>query len=106
MKCPWLVLALCFVDCGKAAAVNLLDVYTRALDTDPLFQQAGFTRLALRENRTQALLNLLPIDVSANKNFIGVGGNDLRTPAFAAASLSVNVFSWDSWVALKAAHAP
>ena len=105
MKCPWLVPALCFVACGNAAAVNLLDVYTRALDTDPLWQQAGFTRLAQRENRTQAILNLLPIDVSANKNFIGVGGNDIRTPAFAAASLSVNVFSWDSWVALKAADA-
>jgi outer membrane protein len=105
MKCPWLVPVLCFVVCGNAAAVDLLDVYQRALDADPLWQQAGFTRLAIRENRTQALLNLLPIDVSANKNFIGVGGNDIHTPAFAAASLSINLFSWDSWVALKAADA-
>jgi len=105
MTHSWLIALLCFVVGGNAAAANLLDVYTRALDADPLWQQAGYTRLANRENRTQALLNLLPMDVTANKNFIGVGGNDIRTPAFAAASLSVNLFSWDSWVALKSADA-
>ncbi len=54
---------------------------------------------------TQALLGLLPIDVSANKNFIGIGSDQIKTPAFVGASLSVNLFSWDSWVALKAADA-
>ena len=57
----------------------------RALDSDPLWQQAGFTRLAIRETKTQAIINLLPIDVTANKNFIGIGGETIKTPAFAAA---------------------
>ena len=105
MKRPWLLALLCFVAGGNAAAVNLLDVYTRALDTDPQWKQAGFTRLALREDRTQALLNLLPLDVTANKNAFGVGSRTYRSPAFAAASLSINLFSWDSWVALKSADA-
>jgi len=59
----------------------------------------------VRETRTQALINLLPLDVTANKNFIGIGGDTIRTPAFAAANLSINLFSWDNWVALKAADA-
>lgn len=104
-KCPWQIGVLGVVICGNAAAVNLLDIYQRALDSDPLWQQASFTHLAVRENRTQALLNLLPIDVTANKNFIGIGGDNIRTPAFAAGSLSINLFSWDNWVALKAADA-
>jgi outer membrane protein len=101
----WPVGMLCVVACSPAAAINLLDVYSRSLDADPLWQQATFTHLAVRENRTQALLNLLPIDITANKNFIGIGGNDIRTPAFASAQLSLNLFSWDNWVALKAADA-
>jgi outer membrane protein len=105
MKHPWILAVSCVVVGGNAAAANLLDVYARALDADPLWQQAGYTRLAVRENRTQALLNLLPVDVTANKNFIGVGDHEIRTPAFAAASLSINLFSWDSWVALKSADA-
>jgi len=102
-RCPWLLLALLCVIGRQAAAVNLLEIYTRALDSDPLWQQAGYTRLAIRENKTQAILNLLPIDVTANKNFIGIGGETIRTPAFASANLSLNLFSWDNWVALKSA---
>jgi outer membrane protein len=93
---------------GAAASVqpaNLLDVYNRALDTDPLWHQAGFNRLATHENKTQAVLNLLPLDVTANKNFVGVGSVPIKTPAYLGASLSLNVFNWDSWVALKAADA-
>jgi outer membrane protein len=105
VKSPWLLVVVCgFVSCN-AAAVDLLEVYSRAMQSDPLWQQATYTRLAVRETRTQALIGLLPIDVTANKNFIGIGGHEVRTPAFAAANLSVNLFSWDNWVALKAADA-
>jgi outer membrane protein len=48
---------------------------------------------------------LLPLDVSANKNFIGIGSTQIKTPAYLGASLSLNVFNWDNWVALKAADA-
>ena len=105
MKCTWLIAVACAWVAGSAAAVNLLDVYTRALDRDPLWQQASYTHLAVGETHTQALINLLPINVSANKNFIGIGSHEIDTPAFAAASLSINLFSWDNWVALKAADA-
>ena len=88
-----------------AAAVDLLDVYGRALAADPLWQQATASRLATHETKTQAVLNLLPLDVSANKNWIGVGSVQLKTPAFLGASLSVNLFNWDNWIALKAADA-
>lgn len=105
MKSPWLLAVLCGLVSCNAAAVDLLDVYTRSLQTDPLWQQATYTHLAVRETRTQALIGLLPIDVSANKNFIGVGSHEVRTPAYAAANLTLNLFSWDNWVALKAADA-
>ncbi|MGA2862533.1 MAG: TolC family outer membrane protein [Steroidobacteraceae bacterium] len=105
MRCPWLFGVLCVCATGRAAAVDLLDVYGRALDTDPLWHQATATRLATQESKTQAVLNLLPLDVSANKNYIGIGSVQVKTPAFAAANLSFNLFNWDNWVALKAADA-
>jgi outer membrane protein len=105
MRYPWLVSVLCLCVTGRAAAVDLLDVYGRALATDPLWQQATASRLATRETKTQAVLNLLPLDVSANKNWIGIGSVQVKTPAYLGASLSVNLFNWDNWVALKAADA-
>jgi outer membrane protein len=90
---------------GHVAAVNLLDVYNRALDTDPLWHQASATRLATRETKTQAVLGLVPLDISANKNFIGIGSTQIKTPAYLGAGLSINLFNWDNWVALKAADA-
>jgi outer membrane protein len=96
---------LCICATASASAVNLLDVYNRALDTDPLWHQATATRLATYETKTQAVLNLLPLDVTANKNFVGIGSVQIKTPAFLAASLSINVFNWDNWVALKSADA-
>ncbi len=88
-----------------AAGTDLLQVYDRATVSDPLMQQATATRLAIRETRTQALLGLLPFDLSANKYFQGVGGLPVTTPATLSLTLAANLFSWDSWVALKAADA-
>ena len=75
-----------FLTCvgGHAEAANLLDVYNRSIDTDPLWQQAASTRLAIRETKTQALLNLLPLDVSAHKNWASAGGTTIDSPAYAA----------------------
>ena len=105
MRRRWLFAVLCAGAAGNAAAADLLAVYQRALDSDPLWRQANATRLAIHETKTQAVLNLLPLDVSANKNFIGIGSVQVKTPAYLAAGLSVNLFNWDSWVALKAADA-
>jgi outer membrane protein len=96
---------VCSCVAGSVNAANLQDVYSRALESDPLWQQAASTQLGIRENKTQALLNLLPIDVSINKSWAAAGHTTYNSPAFAALNLSVNLFSWDSWVALKAANA-
>jgi len=105
MKYPWRLAVLCACVTGNAAAVNLLDVYNQSLVSDPLFQQATATQLASRETKTQALINLLPVDVSVNKAWGGVGSTSLNTAAYAGLNLSVNLFSWDNWVALKSADA-
>jgi outer membrane protein len=105
MQRRWLTGLVCIFGAGGVPAANLLDVYTRALDTDPLWHQANFNRLATHESKTQAVLGLLPLDVSANKNFIGVGSVQIKTPAYLGATLSLNVFNWDNWVALKSADA-
>jgi outer membrane protein len=105
MSSARLLALVCVCLSARAAAVDLLNVYGRALLSDPLWQQATATRLATHESKTQAVLGLLPLDVSANKNWIGVGSVQLKTPAYLGASLSVNLFNWDSWVALKAADA-
>lgn len=88
-----------------ASATDLLQIYDRSLTADPLWQQAIANQLAAREVRTQALIGLLPLDVSANKSWQAVGSTSLNTPANAALVLQVNLFSWNSWVALKTANA-
>ena len=78
ITCHWLLAVLGTAAGGSAGAVDLLDVYERALDTDPLWHQASAIRLANRESKTQALIGLLPLDISANKNFIGIGSDRSR----------------------------
>ncbi len=99
----WLALSLAAAT--AANATDLVQVYQRSLETDPLLQQAIATRLATRETKTQALINLLPLDVSANKAWAGVGNETITSRSTLNLSLSVSLFSWDSWVALKAADA-
>ena len=99
------LVVFCACAAGQCGAANLLEVYDRALVSDPLWQQAESTQMAIRETKTQALLNLLPIDLTANKNYAAAGNTTLNSPAYAALTLSVNLFSWDNWVALKSANA-
>jgi outer membrane protein len=105
MKITWKLAGLCACVTSNVNAANLLEVYDRSLTADPLWQQATFIQQAVRETKTQALINLLPIDVAANKNWAAAGGTTLNGPGYVALNLSVNLFSWDSWVALKAADA-
>lgn len=101
----WLLGLLCACAPALAEVTDLLQVYDRATLTDPLMQQAAATHLAVRETRTQALIGLLPIDLSANKYWEGIGSVPITTPATASLTLAVNLFSWNSWVALKSADA-
>jgi outer membrane protein len=100
-----LVGALCLGLSGAVHATDLLQAYERALQVDPQWRQAISTHLAARETKTQALINLLPIDISANKEWVGLGSRPLTIPAYAAVNLTVNLFSWNNWIALKAADA-
>ncbi|MFI4895289.1 MAG: TolC family outer membrane protein [Steroidobacterales bacterium] len=105
MRASWMLGLVCAGGFASATATDLLQVYDRSTVTDPLIQQATAQHLAVRENRTQALLGLLPIDLSANKFWTGAGTTTLTAPATAALSLTVNLFNWNNWVALKAADA-
>ncbi len=100
-----IIAALGLVGAVRASATDLLQVYDRAVATDPLIRQATSTHLAVRETRTQALIGLLPVDLSASKYWQHFGSVPITTPATATLSLAVNLFSWNSWIALKAADA-
>lgn len=90
---------------GNAWSKNLLDVYERALVADPLMQQATAVHMAALETKTQALENLLPVSASLNKDWQGIGSTRVNSAATASLGITVNLFSWDNWVALKSANA-
>jgi outer membrane protein len=48
---------------------------------------------------------MLPVDVSANKSWAGVGNQSVSSQATVNLGLEVNLFSWNSWTELKAADA-
>ena len=109
MNRHWLTaLALCCT-AGAASAEDLQTVYDHALSADPTMQQAESLHLATRETRTQAILNMLPLNANATQNWSGgarlTDGSrpTYSSPALANLNLQVNLFSWDNWVALKAA---
>lgn len=110
MNRQW-ILALAVAGCavigtaGLAAAEDLQTVYDHALGSDPTMRQAEYTHLATRETRTQAILNMLPLNASASKTWTGIGSSRQSTPPLGALSMQVNLFSWDNWVALKQANA-
>ena len=49
---------------GSAGAVNLQTVYEQALAADPIMQQAEALHMASKETRTQAILDILPLDTN------------------------------------------
>ncbi|MDE2250994.1 MAG: TolC family outer membrane protein, partial [Gammaproteobacteria bacterium] len=105
MNRHWLTALVLSCAAGTAGAEDLQTVYQHALQADPTMRQAEMLHLATRETRTQAILNMLPLNAAASKNWVGVAGNSRSTPALANLNLQVNLFSWDSWIALKAASA-
>ena len=95
---------------ARATAEDLAGVYNTAVTADATMQQAEAQHLATRETRTQALLNMVPVNAVASKswNGVGVGGNNSTTvnnAPVAALGVSVNLFSWNSWISLKQANA-
>jgi outer membrane protein len=100
-------------------AADLLQVYQKALTSDPQIREADANRLAARESRPQAWGALLPqinglgqynkdkpsgtftyIDTNTAKYLSAPSTSDTRTQYWAL-QLNQTVFQWDQWVALK-----
>lgn len=113
----------CVLAAPFAYGADLLEVYQRALQSDPQIREADATRLATLESKPQALAGLLPT-VSANSNYISrnqkgenstlavVGGIPVvgtTTQTIDATikqyqiQLTQPLFRWDRWVALRRA---
>jgi len=100
-----------------AQAADLLEIYQRAQQNDPLVREAEATRLANREARPQAIATLLPQingqgtwtrdKDDGTTTFTDVSGNT-QPSVFVADSESdtlslqvrQSVFRWENWVAL------
>jgi outer membrane protein len=128
------VAATLFASLGASAAsspdqVDLIEVYKRALQNDPIIREAEANRLATLENKPQARAELLPqltgsaalqetdSDVTSTQPFpvdpddesrgeIPVTGtrfeDNVRTTRYSM-RLTQSVFRWDQWLALKRA---
>ena len=92
------------VAAGAAGAVDLQTVYDHALSSDPIMRQAEALHLASRETRTQAILDMLPLDTNVSKTWNGRDNANVATPILGNLSLQVNLFSWAKWIALKQAN--
>ena len=115
---------------GALQAADLLSVYERALQNDPLIREADANRLASRESKPQALAALLPqfnAGGSFTKDDQEVGRTQLinsdpsdpnsvlvpRTISSTAdgdttsydLTLRQTLFRWDQWAALRRADA-
>src|SRR5271168_3367989 len=101
----WIIALGCAAAVSAAHAVDLNEVYQRALTADPTMQQAEYTHLAARENKTQAILALLPFNAYLSKTWTGVNGPggdgpeapSTYIPATGNVAVQVNLFSWSNW---------
>lgn len=134
MKLRVHLLAACGVSLGlssfAAGAADLVAVYQRALQNDPLIREADANRLASRESKPQALAALLP-QLDASGSFAKVEQDSSRTTLTPSDPLDPNspliprdissdaeydsrqyditirqtLFRWDQWANLKRADA-
>ncbi len=101
MNRHWPLALALLLAAGTAGAVDLETVYEQALVADPTMQQAEALHLASKESRTQAILDMLPLDTNVSKTWDGLNSNSQATPVLGNLALQVNLFSWNKWVALK-----
>ncbi len=98
-------------------SAGLVDVYSLAQESDPLFQSVGFQKMAVEEKRRQAVAKFLPVfsgsadytktyqDIqSVNNDVVAEGDIDYSTTAFGL-NLEQPVFHWDTYVGLKKSDA-
>ena len=108
-------------------AADLLEVYQRAVQNDPLIREAEANRLASRESKPRALSALLPLieasgtigqsDSEGSQTFLSRGGLDPNAPPVINTTdqttdadftqyrlqLTQTVFRWDQWKTLQQA---
>ena len=115
---------------GALHAADLLSVYERALQNDPLIREADANRLASRESKPQAVAALLPQfnasggyskdeQTVGQTTLINSDPNDSNSPLVPATissdadghmrqydlTLRQTLFRWDQWAALRRADA-
>lgn len=131
VRAPLLVAACSLILAASAAnAADLVAVYQKALQNDPLIREADANRLASRESKPQALAALLPqLDASGSYNDLqreqssttlenSIPGDDTSplVPGTSSSdsdlkhkqyevSIRQTLFRWDQWAALKRADA-
>ena len=112
---------------SAAQAADLLEVYERAVQNDPLIREAEANRLASRESKPRARGALLPqieasgavgqSDSDGSQTFLSRGGLDPNAPPVINTTdqttdadftqyrlqLTQTVFRWDQWKALQQA---
>ena len=119
-------LLLAVAAASAAGAKDLVGVYEDAVQNDPTIRAADANRLASRESRPQALAALLPQITGSGAytrdhnsgvvpTFVGTDAGQLAVAPLQivqgstqrqwALNLRENVFSWSSWLSLKAANA-
>lgn len=110
---------------GPSFATDLMDVYDKALTSDPVFQEAWSTRLSDQEALPQSIAGLLP-NLSASGSSAGNYINIYRAPAIEGApigsknpqifisrfhsdiyslNLSQTLINFSSWMRVRAASA-
>jgi outer membrane protein len=113
---------------APAQSANLLEVYQRALQNDPVIREAEANRLATLENKPQARAGLLPQltasgtytqgdtdftraqffdtddnpDTPPEAQTLTTSGRDVNTTTYTI-SLRQTVFRWDRWMGLRRA---
>ena len=79
MNRQWTLLILALGTlCASARAEDLQTVYEHALQADPTMQQAEANHMATREGKTQAILNMLPLNANASRYWTGIARISLR----------------------------
>ena len=109
--------AMALLGAPAAFGASLLDVYQRALQSDPLIREAEATRLASREARPQAWAALLPqVNGSGSLTKSNTEGSQVipgttnvidsttdSTSKRYGASLNQTIFRWDQWASVQRA---
>ncbi len=97
---------------SKAAAIDLIEVYTLAETSDPLYRQTVSSTLATQESKPQAKALLLPsANISANttkndqmissdRTFGSSGDENFNSRGYAV-NVAQPIFRWDRYLSLK-----